>query len=668
MPYLAANVSVMDFGADPTGVADSTSAFNQALAYVAGLGGGVVSAPEGTFKITPSGSPAVGVSFMGTGSAGYQNVRLVGAGMEATVLKKAAAGTLLQFSGPSSSPNTGSTHTRFCSVESIGFDGGTTFAGDVFQCYYADNLLFRDININNNADIILDSAEFWDSRFYNVVFGGSGSTTANTDAPNVYLRCSAASSGFGNSTGTTNMLVFQGCRWEAFLSGALKIAQGPGSSSGVNSVFLTDNKMETSQVNGSGTGNQASHISVDANARAVFVRGLYAYSGAFYTGYSTAQDVISWSAQDSALTDVLISDGGSATIANGVTVNSTVASQNAVVRNVYGTYTTNPTGKHVNIGTSTGSFVVDNCHSSATDPSILNQMTEWITASSGTNTFGSSVAGDSVHRFVANANGGFSWGGGALAADVVMVRALAGVLGLTTGSLLIGASDLGDGGAGVLKLANAATLPTANPTGGAVVYARNGGLWDRDPNGVISAMVSPSEFSTSPTGCLGETFPRCLGSNATATQAIGATTGTVYMMGIWLPAGLTITNMNWITGSTAAVTPAHWWLGIANSAGLQQAATADQLTAAIAANSLITKALTATYTTTATGLYYLLLSVTAATNPTATGLPVPISQMNLATPVLAGVSAATQSAPGTNGTTSYTAPASAGGIPYVYLT
>lgn len=184
----------------------------------------------------------------------------------------------------------------------------------------------------------------------------------------------------------------------------------------------------------------------------------------------------------------------------------------------------------------------------------------------------------------------------------------------------------------------------------------------------LAAMVSGPRVSASPTSCIAETFPRCVGASATATQTIGATTGTVYMAGVWLPVGMTITNISWITGTTAANTPTHWWLGLANSAGLQQAHTADQTTGAIAANTLITKALTATYQTTTTGLYYLLLSVTATTNPTATGLPVPISNMNLATPILAGVSATTQSAPGSDGVTTYTAPASAGGIPYLYLT
>lgn len=428
MPYLAASVSVMDYGADPTGVADSTAAFNNALAAVNTAGGGIVYAPAGTFKISPTGSPAVGISFMGGGAAGYQGVRLVGAGNDATILTRNGNGTLVQFSGPSSSPSTGSTHTRYCSLESIGINGSSG-TGAAIQCYYTDNLLFRDVFVNANGDIVMDCVEFWDSRILSCVFGGSGSTTASSSTPNVYLRNSSAASGFGNSTGTTNNIVIDACRFEAFLTGALWIAQGTGSSSGPNTIYIKNCKMETSVVNG------GSHLSVDSNTRAAFVDGLYIYSGGFQGGFSTAQDTISFSGQDSALTNVLISDGASATIANGVTVNSTVSGITTAVRNVYGTYTTAPTGKHINIGTTTGHVLVDNCHFNGTDPSILNQITDWIVSSSATNVFGASVGGDSVHRLSVTAKGDISWGGGTSSADVVMSRTAAGVLSLTSGIL-----------------------------------------------------------------------------------------------------------------------------------------------------------------------------------------------------------------------------------------
>lgn len=357
MPYLAANVSVMDYSADPTGVADSTSAFNQAVAAVAAAGGGVVWVPEGEFKITPSGSPAVGISFMGSGSQGFQGVRLVGAGPYATTLVKAAAGTLVQFSGPSSSPGTGTTHTRFCGIESMGFSGGG-FTGNVFQCYYADNLLFRDVYVTSNPDTVLDSAEFWDSRLYNVYVQSCGSTTANATTPNFELRNSAAASSgtFGYSTDNTNNIYLHGCHFEGFTTGAVWVQQGPSGLNAANAIFLTDCKMETGNVNG------GPHLLVHTSAKGCYVSHLYAFSGGFMGGYSTAQDVIQWGSQDGAIENVFIANGSSATVANGITLNSGTAGQNAVARNITAIYSAAPTGAHVNYGTSTGGFVVSNCN------------------------------------------------------------------------------------------------------------------------------------------------------------------------------------------------------------------------------------------------------------------------------------------------------------------
>jgi hypothetical protein len=501
MPYLASSVSALDFGADPTGSTDSTGAINEALAYVATTSpdGGQVALPEGTFLVTPS--SGVALSFTGSGSAGYQGVELVGSSWGATILSKQANGVAVQMSGPSTSPSTGSTHTRYCSLKNIQINGNN-FSGAAIQCYYVDNFYMEQVFVNDNGDICLDSTEFWDSRIFNCIFGGSGSQTPNTAVPNVYLRNSSASSGFGNSTGTTNDIVIEATRFEAFMSGALWIAQGTGSSSGPNSIFVENCKMETSQLNG------GSHLSVDANTRGAYVRGLYVYSGGFFTGYSTAQPTIVWSGQDSALLDVLVSNGGSATITNGVTVNSTVSGQNATLRNVTGTYSTAPTGSHIGIGTSTGGFVFDNCHSNETDPSPINSIVDVLGSASSTNVLGLSVGGDTVHRWVSNANGAFSYGSGSVTADVVTGRPVAGVWGVTTGSLLIGASDLGDNGVTEIKLANATTVPTTNPSGGLVAYANAGQLLARNPQGLVqtlSSIIGTQTSTTTVTGVTAET-------------------------------------------------------------------------------------------------------------------------------------------------------------------
>ncbi|NUR98524.1 MAG: mycodextranase, partial [Kribbellaceae bacterium] len=71
----AGSVSVTSKGADPTGVADSTAAFNSAIA--AAGAGGTVWIPEGTFKIPGSG-PGCG---MGCSHLILNNVTIKGAGM-----------------------------------------------------------------------------------------------------------------------------------------------------------------------------------------------------------------------------------------------------------------------------------------------------------------------------------------------------------------------------------------------------------------------------------------------------------------------------------------------------------------------------------------------------------------------------------------------------------
>jgi len=65
-----ASVNVLDFGADPTGVADSLAAFNQALAF-----GNYVVVPIGTYKVTGTINIVAGKSFVGfgvSGAAGHQ--------------------------------------------------------------------------------------------------------------------------------------------------------------------------------------------------------------------------------------------------------------------------------------------------------------------------------------------------------------------------------------------------------------------------------------------------------------------------------------------------------------------------------------------------------------------------------------------------------------------
>lgn len=426
------NVMAPQYGATGNGTTDDTAAIQAAITAAQAAGGGVICFPAGTYLVTPT-SSTVAAFVLNNGTAGYQNIRFVGAGALVTKLKRSAAGPILSMSGPSTSG--GSTHCKYCSLEHLRLDGNA-LTGTMLQTYYADDLFFHEVYFGNCPDIVQDTAEYWDSRYYNCVWEVNGSTASNTPAPNVLLRNSAAASGFGSSANNTNQIHFIGCRWEVFSSGAVTIQQGVSNSGNPQQIYFTNCKMETGAINGPGVAGGASHLNVDANSKSVYVDGLYCYSGGFgASGFATALDVISWSPQDSTLENVFIANGSALTVANGVTLNSTVAGQNSVARNVTGIYSGAPTGNHINPGTGTGNFVVDNCPSTLTPQSVVNAIANWLSSASTVNVLASSVAGDTAKRWVMNANGGMSWGPGNAAADVVAARTAAGVFSFTSGIL-----------------------------------------------------------------------------------------------------------------------------------------------------------------------------------------------------------------------------------------
>ena len=98
-----------------------------------------------------------------------------------------------------------------------------------------------------------------------------------------------------------------------------------------------------------------------------------------------------------------------------------------------------------------------------------------------------------------------------------------------------------------------------------------------------------------------------------------AATGVELAVGVPLQAGDVITNITFVTGGTAAVTPTAGYAVLRDSAGAKLAQTADFGSTARAANTAYTVALTAAYTVTAAGLFMIGISFTAATIPTLRG-------------------------------------------------
>lgn len=532
MPYLVGVVTPQDYGAVADGVTDCTAAINAAAAAVSTAGGGILFFPEGIYQVTPVSTTAAAI-VLNNGTAGFQSVRFVGAGAQATKLRRATAGPILSMSGPSTS--SGTTHCKYCSLENIGLDGNS-LTGTMLQTYYADNLFFHETYFNDCSDIVQDTAEFWDSRYYNCVWEVNGSTTPNTAAPNVLLRNSAAASGFGASSDNVNQIHFIGCRWEGFRSGAVVVEQGVSNSNNPNGIYLVNCKMETGSVNGTGLGPTSgggSHLTVDANSKGVCVENLYAYSGGFYPGYSTAQDAISWSPQDGSLDNVFIATGPSQTVANGVTLNSTVAGQTSQASNVTGIYNGLPTGQHIAYGTATGNFLVENCNSNQTPPTTLNAAFNFNGSAFSNALLAGLVSGDTFKRYQLNANGTMLYGSGSAAADNQFNRASSTTMAFSKNVQLGGTTALGDNGVGELQLTNATTVPTTNPTGGLDLYASSGNLYYRNPSGFVTDLSANAVTSTATaTTVTGVTTITSLAAGSTiAANTLAA--GQVYRFRAW---------------------------------------------------------------------------------------------------------------------------------------
>ncbi|GAA1265034.1 hypothetical protein GCM10009665_62930 [Kitasatospora nipponensis] len=341
---------VKAYGAVGDGATDDTAAVQSAITAAGAAGGGTVYLPEGTYLVTPSsGNPALAVTARG--------VRLVGASSRAATLLKGGNGILLRMSGPQSDLS-GATRLSYCSVENLGFNGNNK-TGLLVELYYNNNSYFRDVYMSSNNDLCVDAVEFWDSRFYNLVIESCTGTPGSTTQPNIWLRNSSATSGYGYSPDNVNQVHFVGCRLENFGTGALWITQGTAATNSPNGIYLTDCKFETSRIQG------GPHLKADASCTHVYATNIYCYAGNFAPGYSTAQNIIAWAANNSALENVLIANGAVATVNSGVDLYSGGGST-AVLRNVTGHYLTKPNGSHVYYeSSSTGDFRVENCYGSS---------------------------------------------------------------------------------------------------------------------------------------------------------------------------------------------------------------------------------------------------------------------------------------------------------------
>jgi hypothetical protein len=93
----------------------------------------------------------------------------------------------------------------------------------------------------------------------------------------------------------------------------------------------------------------------------------------------------------------------------------------------------------------------------------------------------------------------------------------------------------------------------------------------------------------------------------------------VHLHGIYLPKGVTITTITFVSGATAAVTPTNQWFALCDSSRTVLRVTANDTTTAWGSSTVKSLNLTSTFTTTYSGLHYLACCVTAGTVPTFRG-------------------------------------------------
>lgn len=123
---------------------------------------------------------------------------------------------------------------------------------------------------------------------------------------------------------------------------------------------------------------------------------------------------------------------------------------------------------------------------------------------------------------------------------------------------------------------------------------------------------------------IAETLPRRL---VTLNNIAIAASGTIMVTAIYIPADVTVSTLNFASGSTAEATGTHAWMAlyrpgnpaVTGDLRLLGQSTNDTGAAAIGANVIFTKTLATPIKITGGGLHYIGISVTATAMPTAAG-------------------------------------------------
>ncbi|HEU4914292.1 MAG TPA: glycosyl hydrolase family 28-related protein [Candidatus Saccharimonadales bacterium] len=288
-PSQQLRINVADYGAIGDGLTDDTAAIQSAIDAAAG--GGAVEFPRGVFlvrqlKINNKGTTLVGAARFGS-----------------RIVRHSGTLPLIDMSGPSTMAG----HLRYCSLINLMVDGNN-MPGPLVRSYYADNLLFRDVNFIHCQDMAIDLVEVWDTRFNSCAWENCGSVSS----PAVLLRNSMPQGQFGYSTDNTNQIHFIACRWEGYRNGAIRLdGEANGSTAKLNGIFFVSCKMESSVLAGI-------PFQIMGGTNIVFVSQLYIAMMARDSGYTDTVDAIEDHGSQVFMTNVYVQWGAAAGLANSV--------------------------------------------------------------------------------------------------------------------------------------------------------------------------------------------------------------------------------------------------------------------------------------------------------------------------------------------------------------
>lgn len=156
--------NVLAYGADPNGILDSTVAFQSAYSACVSAGSGIMTIPDGTFKITAP----VG------GDVGSAIVYVQGSGRGGTIISYWGIGDCLRiYSSSYTTPNTGGGGISGLTVDgtnAIGIANGLHM-GDIFQ--YRVDITIRNFTIPGSVGFWFDNQYHWTEQLQGSIFASN---------------------------------------------------------------------------------------------------------------------------------------------------------------------------------------------------------------------------------------------------------------------------------------------------------------------------------------------------------------------------------------------------------------------------------------------------------------------------------------------------------------